>query len=140
MIESNHFNYSQERLHCDYVTNILKKEMILGIPDQVILYNFLSMLPQSYRHYPTYLIRAVVILSFLERFCFISSCTISSIQSLMELMYYKETKRKIIFLFIYILILHLFTVYTSGIHHHIFIKYYLQFLYLSFDHMTTFST
>ena len=52
--------YSQERLHCDYVTNILQKEMILGIPDQVILYNFLSMLPQSYRHYPTYLIRAVV--------------------------------------------------------------------------------
>ena len=60
MIGSNHFNYSQERLHCDYVTNILKKEMILGIPDQVILYNFLSMLPQFYRHYPTYLIRAVV--------------------------------------------------------------------------------
>ena len=60
MIGSNHFNYFQERLHCDYVTNILKKEMILGIPDQVILYNFLSMLPQSYRHYPTYLIRAVV--------------------------------------------------------------------------------
>ena len=60
MIGSNHFNYSQERLHCDYVTNILKKKMILGIPDQVILYNFLSMLPQSYRHYPTYLIRAVV--------------------------------------------------------------------------------
>ena len=60
MIGSNHFNYSQERLHCDYVTNILKKEMILGIPDQVILYNFLTMLPQSYRHYPTYLIRAIV--------------------------------------------------------------------------------
>ena len=40
MIGSNHFNHSQERLHCDYVTNILKKEMILGIPDQVILYNF----------------------------------------------------------------------------------------------------
>ena len=60
MIGSNHFNHFQERLHCDYVTNILKKEMILGIPDQVILYNFLSMLPQSYRHYPTYLIRAVV--------------------------------------------------------------------------------
>ena len=60
MIGSNHFNYSQERLHCDYVTNILKKEMIIGIPDQVILYNFLSMLPQSYRHYLTYLIRAVV--------------------------------------------------------------------------------
>ena len=53
MIGSNHFKYSQERLHCDYVTNILKKEMILGIPDQVILYNFLSMLPQSYGHYPT---------------------------------------------------------------------------------------
>ena len=34
--------------------------MILGIPDQVILYNFLSMFPQSYRHYPTYQIRAVV--------------------------------------------------------------------------------
>ena len=60
MIGSNHFSYFQERLHCDYVTNILKKEMILGIPDQVILYNFLSMLPQSYRHYPTYPIRAVV--------------------------------------------------------------------------------
>ena len=52
--------YSQERLHCDHVTNILQKEMILGIPNQVILYNFLSMFPQSYRHYPTYLIRAVV--------------------------------------------------------------------------------
>ena len=60
MIGSNHFNYFQERLHCDYVTNILKKEMILGIPDQVTLYNFLSMLPQLYRHYPTYLIRAFV--------------------------------------------------------------------------------
>ena len=60
MIGSNHFNHSQERLHCDYVTNILRKEMILGIPDQVIFYNFLSMLLQSYRHYPTYLIRAVV--------------------------------------------------------------------------------
>ena len=60
MTGSNHFSYSQERLHCDYVTNILQKEMILGIPDQVILYNFLSMFPQSYRHYPTYLIRAVV--------------------------------------------------------------------------------
>ena len=60
MIGSNRFYYSQERLHCDYVTNILKKEMILGIPDQVILYNFLSMLLQFYRHYPTYLIRAVV--------------------------------------------------------------------------------
>ena len=34
--------------------------MTLGIPDQVILYNFLSMFPQSYRHYPTYQIRAVV--------------------------------------------------------------------------------
>ena len=33
---------------------------IMHIPDQVILYNFLSMLPQSYRHYPTYLIRAFV--------------------------------------------------------------------------------
>ena len=94
MIGSNHFNYSQERLHCDYVTNILKKEMILGIPDQVILYNFLTMLPQSYRHYPTYLIRAVVHLSFLERFCFISSCPIPSIQSLMELMYYNGTKER----------------------------------------------
>ena len=60
MIGSNHFNHSQERLHCDYVTNILKKEMILGIPHQVILSNFLSMLPQSYRHYLTYPIRAVV--------------------------------------------------------------------------------
>ena len=60
MIGSNHFSYFQERLHCDYVTNILKKEMILGIPDLVILYNFLSMLPQSYRHYPPYLIRAFV--------------------------------------------------------------------------------
>ena len=60
MIGSNHFSHSQERLHCDYVTNILKKEMILGIPNQVILYNFLSMLPQSYRHYSTYPIRAIV--------------------------------------------------------------------------------
>ena len=34
--------------------------MISGIPDQVILYNSLSMFPQSYRHYPTYQIRAVV--------------------------------------------------------------------------------
>ena len=39
MIGSNHFNHPQERLHCDYVTNILQKEMILGIPDQVIFYN-----------------------------------------------------------------------------------------------------
>ena len=43
-----------------HVTNILQKEMISGIPDQVILYNSLSMFPQSYRHYPTYSIRAVV--------------------------------------------------------------------------------
>ena len=49
MIGSNHFNHSQERLHCDYVTNILQKEMILGIPDQVIFYNLSSMFPQSYR-------------------------------------------------------------------------------------------
>ena len=35
MMESNHFSLSQERLHCDYVTNILRKEMILGIPHQV---------------------------------------------------------------------------------------------------------
>ena len=42
------------------------------------------------------------------------------------------------FSFSYILILLLFTLYTAGIHDHIFIKYYLQFLYLSFDHMTTF--
>ena len=34
--------------------------MILGIPDQVILYNSLAMFPQSYRHYPTYPNRAVV--------------------------------------------------------------------------------
>ena len=34
MIGSNHFNQSQERLQCDYVTNILQKEMILGIPHQ----------------------------------------------------------------------------------------------------------
>ena len=60
MIGSNHFYHSKERLHCDYVTNILKKEMILGIPHQVIPYNFLSMLPQSYRHYSTYPIRTVV--------------------------------------------------------------------------------
>ena len=32
MIGSNHFNHSQERLQCDYVTNILQKEMILGVP------------------------------------------------------------------------------------------------------------
>ena len=109
MIGSNHFNYSQERLHCDYVTNILKKEMILGTPDQVILYKFLAMLPQSYRHYPTYLIRA-----FLERFCFITSCTSPSIQSLMELMYYNETKRKIIFLFIYIDSSFTYTIYSRN--------------------------
>ena len=60
MIGSKSLQYSQERLHCDYVTNILQKEMILGIPDQIIIYNFLSMFPQSYRHYPTYQIRAVV--------------------------------------------------------------------------------
>ena len=60
MIGSNHSNLPQERLHCDYVTNILQKEIILGVPDQVILYNSLSMFPQSYRHYPTYPIRAVV--------------------------------------------------------------------------------
>ena len=45
MTGSNHFNHSQERLHCDYVTNILQKEMILGIPDQVISYNLSSMFP-----------------------------------------------------------------------------------------------
>ena len=45
MIGSNHFNHSQERLHCDCVTNILQKEMIPGIPDQVISYNSLSMFP-----------------------------------------------------------------------------------------------
>ena len=28
MIGSNHFNLPQERLHCDYVTNILQKEII----------------------------------------------------------------------------------------------------------------
>ena len=50
MIGSNHFNHSQERLHCDYVTNILQTEMILGIPDQVISYNLSAMFPQSYRH------------------------------------------------------------------------------------------
>ena len=60
MIGSNHFNHSQERLHCDYVTNILQTEMILGIPDQVISYNLSSMFPQSYRHYPTYPTRTVV--------------------------------------------------------------------------------
>ena len=87
--------------------------MILGIPDQVILYNSLSMFPQSYRHYPTYQIRAVVHLSFIERFCFILSCTSSSIQSLMDLMYCNGTKRKIIFLFIYIMVHILFTLYTT---------------------------
>ena len=34
----------------------------------------------------------------------------------------------------YILIPLLFTLYTAEIHHHIFIKYYLQFIYLSFEH------
>ena len=34
----------------------------------------------------------------------------------------------------YILIPLLFTLYTVEIHHHIFIKYYLQFIYLSFEH------
>ena len=37
MIGSNHSNHSQERLQCDYVTNILQKEMILGIPHQVYI-------------------------------------------------------------------------------------------------------
>ena len=46
-------------MHCDYVTNILQKEMILGIPDQVIFYNSLSVFPQSYRYYQTYPLRAV---------------------------------------------------------------------------------
>ena len=27
MIGSNHFNLPQDRLHCDYVTNILQKEI-----------------------------------------------------------------------------------------------------------------
>ena len=112
MIGSNHFNLPQERLHCDYVTNILQKEMILGVPDQVIFYNSLSMSPQSYRHYPTYPIRAVVTSIIHRRFCFIFSCTSSSIQSLMDLMYCNETKRKIIFLFIYIMVHILFTLYT----------------------------
>ena len=34
----------------------------------------------------------------------------------------------------HILIPLLFTLYTEEIHHHIFIKYYLQFIYLSFEH------
>ena len=54
--------------------------MILGVPNQVILYNSLSMLPQSYRHYPTYPIRAVVtsiihreVLLYLTMYQFINS-------------------------------------------------------------------
>ena len=32
MIGSNQVSPSQEKLHCDYVTNILREEMILSIP------------------------------------------------------------------------------------------------------------
>ena len=35
MMGSNQFSLSHERLHCDYVTNILREEMILDIPHQV---------------------------------------------------------------------------------------------------------
>ena len=52
-------------------------------------------------------------LSFIERFCFILSCTSSSIQLSMDLMYCNDTKRKIIFLFIYIMVHILFTLYTT---------------------------
>ena len=86
--------------------------MTLGIPDQVILHNFLSMFPQSYRHYPTYQIRAVVtsiihreVLLYLIMYQFIYS-VINGFNVL------NETKRKIIFLFIYILVHFLFTLYT----------------------------
>ena len=44
----------------------------------------------------------------------------------------KQKERSLFFS--YILIPLLFTLYTAGIHHHIFIKYYLQFIYLSFEH------
>ena len=37
MMGSNQFNPSQERLHCDYVTNILREEMIIGISHQVYI-------------------------------------------------------------------------------------------------------
>ena len=87
--------------------------MILGIPDQVILYNSLSMFPQSYRHYPTYQIRAVVTSILHREVLLYLIITSSSIQSLMDLMYCNVTKRKIIFLFIYILVHILFTLYTT---------------------------
>ena len=102
MIGSNHFNHSQERLHCDYVTNILQKEMILGIPDRVIFYNLSSMFPQSYRHYSTWPIRAVAtsilhreVLLYLIIYQFIYSVINGSNVC-------NEITRKIIFLFIYI--------------------------------------
>ena len=111
MIGSNHFNHSQERLHCDYVTNILKKEMIIGIPNQVILYNFLSMLPQSYRHYPTYLIRAVVT-SIILREVLLYLIMYHSYYSVINGI--NETKRKIIFLFIYIDSSFIYTIYIRN--------------------------
>ena len=111
MIGSNHFNHSQERLHCDYVTNILRKEMILGIPDQVILYNFLSMLLQSYRHYPTYLIRAVVT-SIILREVLLYLIMYHSFYSVINGI--NVLKRKIIFLFIYIDSSFIYTIYIRN--------------------------
>ena len=35
MMGSNQFSPPQERLHCDYVTNVLREEMILDIPHLV---------------------------------------------------------------------------------------------------------
>ena len=113
MIGSNHFNHSQERLHCDYVTNILKKEMILGIPDQVIVYNFISMLPQSYRHYPTYLIRAVVT-SIILREVLLYLIMYHSFYSVINGINVLQTKRKIIFLFIYIDSSFIYTIYIRN--------------------------
>ena len=99
MIGSNHFNHSQERLHCDYVTNILQTEMILGIPDQVIFYNLSSMFPQSYRHYSTCSIRAAVT-SILHREVLLYLIIYQLIYSIINGS--NEITRKIIFLFIYI--------------------------------------
>ena len=87
--------------------------MTLGIPDQVILYNTLSMFPQSYRHYPTYPIRAVVtsiihreVLLYLIMYQFIYS-VINGFNVL------QSNKKKDHFpVHIYILVHFLFTLYT----------------------------
>ena len=118
MIGSNHFNHSQERLHCDYVTNILQTELILGIPDQDISYNLSSMFSQSYRHYSTCSIRAVAT-SILHREVLLYLIIIQFIYSVIN--GYDEITRKIIFLFIYIYIMvHiLFTLFTTTSNYYI---------------------